>query len=147
MGPHPGYLGGLLAEQLVLLRAPNLVAFVTNIRAFPQGVLFVVDIEESTDEILGGPDPQIVVEFSDGRSFRHDLDSYGDGLLHSRASEWSGRDGGASWRKEFWLPSLPPPGPVTFTVTLGQSERWNGSASLEGRRLADAAKRALDLWK
>ena len=31
MGPHPGYLGGLLAEQLVLLREPNVVAFATNI--------------------------------------------------------------------------------------------------------------------
>ena len=106
----------------------------------------MVDVEESTNEILGDRDPVVVVDFSDGRSYRHDVDLLGDGPLTTRSSESSSGPGGASWKTEFWLATLPPPGPVTFRVRVGKWERWVGSASIEGRRLADAAKRARDLW-
>jgi hypothetical protein len=142
--PHPGYLGGLLEDQPVLIREAELVAFVTNIRAFPTGVLFVVCVEQATVDqlsdhlVTSGP---VEVRLSDGTVRRSDADRF-EGL-YQWASESSSGPGGASWRGEYWLPGLPPPGPVTFRISVGAT---SGAATLDGGAIRHAAGRATDLW-
>ena len=150
-GPHPGYVGGMLEAQPVLLREPNVVAFVTNVRAYPQGLLFEVVLEQAVDDgalSLSGdlfdskPDVQVSVSFANGSRWQVNEDRVGGCLIELGHSGSSG-DGGASWSTEYWLPALPPPGPVTFIVELpGRT----GQGTIEGDDIRRAAGKAIDLW-
>jgi hypothetical protein len=142
-GPHPGYLGGLLIDQPVMLRQPNLVAYVTSIRAYPEGLAFSARVEQGLDNgALRSAEPRVMVDFSDGRSWKADPDMIGDCLVPGpRVS--SGGSAGASWQTEYWLPALPPPGQVHFSVSVGSA---TGTASVDGASVIAAARRADDLW-
>ncbi len=162
-GPHPGYVGGMLEAQPILLREPNIVAFVTNVRAYPQGLLFEVVLEQAVDDGTLRADgrfhskPQVwadeqalhlhgqhdvSVQFADGSGWTTDEDRVTGSLIELGHSRSSG-DGGASWSAEYWLPALPPPGPVTFLVELPDH---TGHGTIEGGDIRAAAARAIDLW-
>ena len=92
-----GHLGGLTAEQPIPLREPNLVAFATNIRGFPTGVLFSVAVEESRSDVWRPPIVTVSVggleldrlqqrahESSTGPAERHGRASIG-----SRSPHWA----------------------------------------------------------
>lgn len=139
-GPHPGYLGGLLDDQPVLARQPNLVAYVTNIRAYPKGFAFTACVEQAHDDgFLSPGEPHVVVGFADGRSWERDPDMLGDCLVRLRGESGAGGPGGAHWREEYWLPALPLPGPLTFFVSVGPA-KW--SASIDGAKVVVASTRA-----
>jgi hypothetical protein len=140
--PGPAHLGGLVADQPVVIRDADLVVYVTNIRAFPTGFLFTVVVEQRASGSLYGQEPEIEVDFSDGVQWRRDLDMRGN-CLHQRGSESSGGPRGSSWRGEFWLPALPVAGPVTFKISVGDRI---GLASLDGKVVIESAERAVDLW-
>ena len=151
-GPHPGYVGGMLEAQPVLLREPNLVAFVTKVRCYPRGFLFEVVLEQAIDDGTFGhsgpsgaePDHvvQVSVEFSDGSQWQVDADRV-DGCLVALAHSGSAGDGGASWSTEFWLPALPLKGPVTFLVEVSGRK---GRGTIDGEAIRTAAAKAVDLW-
>ena len=142
-GPHPGYIGGLLTEQPVLIRDETVVAYVTNIRCFPRGFLFCIFTQQVADDREGGSlPPDVVVEFADGTSWRENLDMVGDVLIR-RGSESSGGAGTALWSVEYWLPVLPPPGATTFRVTVGER---SGAREVDAGLIRAAATRAIDLW-
>jgi len=156
-GPDPSHLGGLLSEQPVLLRTAILVAYVTHIRVFPEGILFTVFAEQSIeegplkwtrDQMMPMPPsfsdgPVMTVAFSDGRTWRCDPDMRGDFLVLGGVS-FSGGPEGASWRAEYWLPALPTEGPVVFSISVGE---YSGDGSVDGAAFIAAAKRAIDLWE
>jgi hypothetical protein len=48
--PHPGYLGGLVAEQPVMIREPDVVAYISHVSAYPNGFLFTAFIEQASEE-------------------------------------------------------------------------------------------------
>ncbi len=164
--PHPGYLGGMLDAQPILLREANVVAFVTNVRAYPDGLLFQVVLEQAFDDgtlsrrgpFASEPDVAVSVEFADGsswsttrfasRSMIRDSPPRVDphrvtGRLVELGRSRSGGDGGASWASEYWLPVLPPPGPVVFHVELPNRM---GRGTIEGEAIRTAADKAIDLW-
>lgn len=142
-GPHPGYVGGLLTEQPVLIRDESVVAYVTNIRCFPRGFLFCILTQLVGDGREGGSiPPDVVVEFADETSWRENLDIVGDVLIR-RGSQSSGGAGTASWSTEYWLPALPPPGPTTFRITVGKQ---SGAGAVDAALIRAAAERAIDLW-
>jgi hypothetical protein len=152
-----GQLGGLLSEQPVLLRTAILVAYVTNIRVFLDGILFTAFAEQSIEE---GPlkpthdlmmpltpsssdEPVVTVTFPDGYTWRDDPDMDGDCLVQGGVSLFE-RAEGVSWRAEYWLPALPAEGPVVFCISVGE---YSGTASVDGGTVIAAAKRAIDLWE
>ena len=153
-----GELGGLLSEQPVLLRTAILVAYVSNIRVFPGGILFTVVAEQSIEEgplrshdsmMTSRPSfsdgPVMTVAFSDGHAWRCDPDPdvRGDCLVLGGVRLSEGPEG-ASWRADYWLPALPTEGPVVFSIAVGE---YSGTASVDGATVIAAAKRAIDLWE
>lgn len=140
----------MLDAQPILLREANIVAFVTNVRAYPQGLLFQVVLEQAFDDgtlsrrrrFDSEPDVAVSVEFADGSSWQIDPDRV-TGCLVELGHSGSGGDGGASWASEYWLPALPPPGPVAFHVELPNRM---GRGTIEGEAIRTAADKAIDLW-
>lgn len=142
-GPHPSHVGGLLTEQPVLLRGDSVVAYVTNIRGFPAGFLFSVVVEQAAQDREGeGDEPEVIVEFSDGTTWRENLDLVGNSLFR-RSSQSSGGSGGASWSAEYWLRALPTAGPVTFRITV---YGLSGAGHVDAALIRLAAEQAIDLW-
>jgi hypothetical protein len=143
-GPHPGYLGGLVAEQPVMIREPNLVAYISEISAYPDGFTFTAYLQQATED---GPvqsnEPLVEVRFSDGRGWAEEPDKRHDFLL-ARYSESTRGPEGVSWRKQYWVPAMPPGGPVAFAMSIGPID---GSATFDGTALRDAASKAIDLWE
>jgi hypothetical protein len=139
----------MLEAQPILLREPNIVAFLTNVRAYPHGLLFEVVLEQAVDDgtlradgrFHSKPQVRVSVQFADGSSWT-DEDRVTGSLIQLGHSRSSG-DGGASWSAEYWLPTLPPPGPVTFLVEL---PGHTGHGTIEGGGIRAAAARAIDLW-
>jgi hypothetical protein len=137
-GPRTGHLGALLSEQPLLVQDANLVAYITNIRVYPFGLLFTALAEEA---IADGPlkyssdlppsssdEPNVTVTFSDGHTWRYGPEMRGDCLI-PRASERAWGAEGASWRADYWLPALPTEGPVVFSISVGE---YSGTASVDG---------------
>jgi hypothetical protein len=126
-----------------LLRQPNLVAYVTSIRAYPEGFAFSARVEQAVDDgTLRSAEPRVVVEFPDGRTWKVDPDMLGDCLVAGQRQSSSG-SGGASWQADYWLPALSPPGQMRFSVSVGSA---TGTAWLDGMSVIAAASRADDLW-
>jgi hypothetical protein len=142
--PGPGYLGGLVAEQPVVIRDSNVVAYTSHITAYPEGFLFTAFVELASDD---GPvpnvEPQIAVRFPDDRTWATFPYTPGERLVPC-AGQTSSGPAGASWCMEYWIPDLPPRGQVTFTVTVGPIE---GSATLDGAAIIEASSRATNLWE
>jgi len=142
--PYPGYLGGLVAEQPVMIRESDVVAYISRISAYPNGFLFTAFTEQASEE---GPvtnaEPQIAVRFSDNRTWAEYPYTPGERLVPCGGESSSG-PGGNSWRREYWIPALPPREKLAFTVTVGPIE---GSATLDGAAIIDASSKATDLWE
>jgi hypothetical protein len=127
-----------------MIRESNVVAYISQISAYPAGFLFTAFIEQASEE---GPvknaEPQIAVRFSDNRTWAEYPYTPGQRLVPC-GSESSSGPGGISWRREYWIPALPPGKELVFTVTIGPIE---GSATLDGAAIIDASSKATDLWE
>jgi hypothetical protein len=142
--PYPGYLGGIVAEQPVMIREADVVAYISHIGAYPNGFLFTAFIELASEENpVRNTEPQIAVRFSDDRTWAEYPHTPGERLVPC-GSESSSGPGGISWRREYWIPALPPREKVAFTVTIGPIE---GSATVDGAAIIDASGQATDLWE
>ena len=127
-----------------MLREPNVVAYVSRIRAYPAGFAFTAFVEQVGEE---GPvrnaEPRVAVRFSDNRTWAEYPYTPGERLVPYEGESTSG-PGGVSWRREYWIPALPPSGQVTFTMTVGVLE---SSATLDGAVIVAASTRSTDLWE
>lgn len=127
-----------------MIRESDVVAYISHISAYPNGFLFTAFIEQAIEE---GPvmnaEPKIAVRFSDDRTWAEYPYTPGERLV-SCGGESSSGQGGVSWRREYWIPALPPREKVVFTVTVGPIQ---GSATLDGAAIIDASSKATDLWE
>ncbi len=127
-----------------MIRESDVVAYISRISAYPNGFLFTAFTEQASEE---GPvtnaEPQIAVRFSDNRTWAEYPYTPGERLVPCGGESSSG-PGGSSWRREYWIPALPPPEKLAFTVTVGSIE---GSATLDGAAIIDASSKATDLWE
>ena len=56
-----------------MLRQPKLAAYITSIRAYPEGLAFSARVEQALDDgALRSTEPRVMVEFPDGRSCGND---------------------------------------------------------------------------
>ena len=138
--PPPGYIGGLLSEQPILLQRPNLVAFLTKVRAYPEGVSFQVAIEERQAEVL-----ERVMDWDEEVEVAVTVEGDPEPPeIFQLGSEASSGDQGATWLADYWVPRSPGTGQVTFRVTIGDLV---GTASLPGALLRSAAALAVDFFQ
>jgi hypothetical protein len=129
-----------------MIREPDVVAYISQISAYPNGFLFTafIFIEQAGEESSArNAEPQIAVRFSDNRTWAEYPYTPGERLV-SCGGESSSGQGSSSWRREYWIPALPPREKLAFTVTVGSVE---GSATLDGAAIIDASRKATDLWE
>ncbi len=127
-----------------MIRESDVVAYISHIGAYPNGFLFTAFIEQASEESpVRKAEPRIAVRFSDNRTWAEYPYTPGERLV-SCGGESSSGPGGTSWRREYWIPALPPREKLAFTVTVGPVE---GSATLDGAAIVDAASKATDLWE
>lgn len=141
--PDRGHLGGLLSEQPVLIRNETVVAYITNIRCFPGGFLFCACVEQTfVDLDVEQPEPVVEVKFADGTTWPENPDVLGDSLLRLGGTAAGGSER-YSWSFEYWVPALPPSGPTTFRIVVGQHA---GNGAVDAALFRSAAERATYLW-
>lgn len=161
-------VGGSVPGDIVVARTSDVAIIVRHLIAYPDGLEFTLDVHrrvhewddpidshtsfhmhrrglELRDEIL-----RFGVEFSDGRKATT-LDGWSGAEREEPSSPRlvprGGGGGGTRWSQEYWLWTLPPPGPLAFVcewpaqgVELTRSEMDAGS-------VIEAAGRAQVLWE
>ena len=156
----PWILGGLVAEQPILVHAADLVIFVTRITGYPNGFSFCVHFELRSlpshhafqiDLSPVGEEWRVAPEvgFADGTRWRV-VTHGGDGIVFESAEAGFGPLGG-SYSATYWVPALPPAGPVEFTIRFDSADEHilasrEGSAEVDGTLILRAARTAMELW-
>lgn len=158
--PTRDFLGGAVAAELLLALTDDVALIVRHILAYPSGISFVVlirlrephpalfDIVTHSFSLVprrGDRWIHLEVEFADGStaavprdgSRGHALDLEGLG---------GGGEGNDRYDGEFWLPALPPEGPVTFRCRWPYKGIADASAGVDAALIHEAASRSRRLW-
>lgn len=163
MGPPGGWAGGWVPWHLVVMRNPDVHAVLTEVYAFPTGVLFTlaVRVRPSALPQRSGPfdpPPMMSIGTSDGPLFGMAFADGRKAAFHRPVPppdvgpDWpvltmcGGAGGGGVDEMAVWLWPLPPEGPLTIVAAwpaLGVSET---EATLDAADLISAATRAEALW-
>jgi hypothetical protein len=173
LNPPENVIGVPLPWRIVLARTDRVAVVVNGATAYPQGISLRLEVIRRTGFEFdpfewpfghpgmrhrgygGGELPpellRVGVELADGRKattldphpFGLDDDSDPEGPL---LTQGGGGGGGSSWRFDYWLWPLPPPGPLTFVC------EWPGEgieltrAEVDASAAIEAASRAEELW-
>ena len=161
---------GSVAGELLLVRTEAVAVAVGSLRAYPNGLKFVVHVRLRRDDNtspyglhdpFGNHDPRdrgkpqddllrLGVLFADGRRTANesgwrserDYSESGEPLLRAEGSGGSSRH----WDGDFWLYPLPPDGPLTLIVSWPAYGVTEARGELAASAIRAAAGRALDLW-
>jgi hypothetical protein len=152
-------LGGAVAAELLVAHSATAAVVVRHIAAEPRGWSFelIVRLREPVNDLFRHvetlhyvpkrrkPDcVYIEVRLADGRIISPPVDGTSAELPVLQSVGGSG--GREGWRQEFWVPGLPPEGPVTFAVTWETRGIENATATLDSALLHEAASNAQPLW-
>jgi hypothetical protein len=161
---------GSVAGELLLVRTEAVAVALGSLRAYPNGLKFVVHVRLRRDDQsspyglhdpFGEHDPlgrgkqqddllRLGVLFADGRrtvnesgwKSERDYSESGEPLLRAEGSGGSSR----YWDGDFWLYPLPPDGPLTFIVSWPAYGITEARGELDAAAIRAAAARAVDLW-
>ena len=154
---------GVIALELLLARTQRLAVCLPELLVYPIGVairVLLVGREALSPEIASSPGAwRFGVQFSDGRK----ATSYGLGITAAGAGAAGGNTtnrelsapilrspglsgGGTRWQVGYWLSPLPTARDVTFACEWPDLALDLATATLDGARMHDAARRARDLW-
>ncbi len=168
--PSETVIPGSVAGELLLVRTEAVAVAVGSLRAYPNGIKFVVHVRLRRDDPtspyglhdpFGEHDPlargkqqddllRLGVLFADGRRTANesgwrserDYSESGKPLLRAEGSGGSSR----YWDGDFWLYPLPPDGPLTFVVTWPAYGVTEARGELDASVIRAAAGRIVDLW-
>jgi hypothetical protein len=163
-GPPSWVLPVTVAGAVMLVSEPGVLMSVGPICAYPNGFVFYLTIGLNPRYRAGVPvnlraytdqersvATKLRVRFSDGR-VADSLSLYaadaGDLVLRFSGGRLAISDFLPVPRAEsrWWVPSLPPPGPVEFTVFLRGAAEPTGRAQVDGSQIIDAAGGSQVLW-
>jgi hypothetical protein len=158
-----GDLPGIVPVELLLGRTDTDAVLVTDLRAYPTGVEFVLTVRLRPDQ----PDPRRYDPHRPHHLAYHDLGlepRFADGHTPSndprrwpRTFETRQPDppflyyhgGGGSergWWSRHWLWGLPPPGPLAFVCTWPTGQLQASGVEMDARLVLEAAARAVPVW-
>lgn len=157
-GPPGNVLPGAFALRAVLERTERLAIWVDGGGAYPEGALLSVHVRFREPRLahryghpfdLGDPTsgPRFGVLLADGARAELDWPGFGDepgGRCRIMPQGGSGDD--SSWRQDFWLWPLPPPGPLAFFCRWPAEEVPERRAEVDAAIVRDAARDAVELW-
>lgn len=163
MGPPVGWVGGWVPWHVVVMRNRNVHAVVTEVYAFPTGVLFTlaVRVRPSALPNSSGPfDPPVTmsigssdgplfgVGFADGQktAFHRPPPPPDAGPEGPVLTMCGGTGGGGVDEMDVWLWPLPPEGPLTIVAAWPALEVPETAFRLGAAELLSAATRAEALW-
>lgn len=163
MGPPPGWVGGWVPWHLVIMRNPDVYAVVTDVQAFPSGVLFTLLTRVRPGALPSRapmPDPPLLmsmgstdgplfgVGFADGRktAVHAPLPTPGEGSPGPVLSLCGGGGGGGQERLDVWLWPLPPEGPLSFAAAWPALGLEETVTTVDATELVAAAGTAERLW-
>jgi hypothetical protein len=163
MGPPPGWIGGWVPWHVVVMRNANVYAVLTDVQAFPTGVLFALaarfrpGVFGSDD---GPPDPPLMmsmgtadgpllgVGFADGRKTALHVPSPSPSVEPDGPvlTPCGGGSGSAQEQICIWLWPLPPAGALTLVTAWPRCGIKETTITLDAAELVSAANDAEELW-
>lgn len=163
MGPPPGWVGGWVPWHVVVMRNTNVRAVLTDVQAFPSGVLFTLAAwfrpgAFGSDDgpprppvmmSLGTADgPLLGVGFADGRktALHSPLPSAGGEPDGPVLTLCGGGGGSAQEQMGLWLWPLPPDGPLDLVTAWPRAGIEETTITLDATELTSAADEAEELW-
>ena len=160
-------LAGVVSLELVLAKTDKAAVCVTHIGAYPTGfelqlLTMVAEGANDLDPMLFGPHRprrgrhahespdgmlRFGVQFADGskatNASRPPFPERGEGAPQGPVMNPGGGGGGeGSWRQDFWIWPLPPPGPLTFAAEWGDAGIPLTLSEIDSKLLLEAADRA-----
>jgi hypothetical protein len=161
--PPEAMVPGIVPVELLLARTDTHAVLVTDLRAYPTGVEFVLTVRPRP----GQPDPGrhnpdrppsfayhdlwLELRFADGHTAsnhpRHwprtfETEQPDPPLLYYHGGSGSER----GWRSRHWLWGLPPPGPLAFVGTWPTGQLQASGVEIDARLVLEAAGRAATVW-
>ena len=161
-GPE-GMVPGVVPVALLVARTDTHAVLVTDLRAYPTGVEFVLPVRPRP----GQPDPGrhnpdrppsfayhdlwLELRFADGHTAsnhpRHwprtfETEQPDPPLLYYHGGSGSER----GWRSRHWLLGLPPPGPLAFVVEWPARGIPEARVEIDADLVLEAARRAVPIW-
>lgn len=163
MGPPVGWVGGWVPWHIVVIRSADAYAVLTDVQAFPTGVLFTLAAWFRPDAFGTGdgpPEPPLMmsmgtaegpllgVGFADGRktALHRALPRPGmeqDGPVLTLCG---GSGGSAQEQMGIWLWPLPPEGPLTLVTAWPRGGIEETAITVDAAVLVSAANDAEELW-
>jgi hypothetical protein len=162
MGPPPGWVGGWVPWHIVVMRNAKVYAVLTDVQAFPTGVLFALKAwvrPGAFGRDHGPPEPPLImsmgtdgllfgVAFADGRktALHQPFPSPGvepDGPV---LTPFGGGGGGAQEQMVIWLWPLPPEGPLNLVTAWPRGGLEETTITVDAAELVSAANNAEELW-
>jgi hypothetical protein len=170
-GPPENVIPGVAALELVLAHTGRTAVWISDADAYPNGAIIKVGLRgrgpARPDVESRARGWRFGLQFSDGRK----LSAYGLGAFARLGGvrAWSsatatarnprearpdapllvGRGGGGSlnsWRQEYWLWPLPPPGDLLVACEWPEIGLELSTATVNAAVFRDAARRAQELW-
>ncbi len=163
MGPPPGWVGGWVPWHFVVMRNANVHAVLTDVQAFPTGVLFTLKAwfrPGAFGRDDGPPEPPLMmsmgtaggplfgVGFADGRKTALHQPFPGPGVEPDGPvlTLFGGGGGGAQEQMAIWLWPLPPEGPLSFVMAWPRGGIEETTITVDAAELVSAADAAEELW-
>jgi hypothetical protein len=162
--PPETMVPGIVPVELLLARTDTHAVLVTDLRAYPTGVDFVLAVRRrpgQPNQRRRGPDMdrehleyhdlRFELRFADSHTVSNDprrwprtfeTEEPDPPLLYYHGS--GGNDRG--WRSRHWLWGLPPPGPLVFVCEWPARQIPALGVKIEAKLVLEAAGRAVPMW-
>jgi hypothetical protein len=161
--PPEATVPGIVPVELLLARTDTDAVLVTNLRAYPTGLDFVLTVRPHPDQLqqrrhdpdrphrFAYRDLRLELRFADGqrpsndpRSWPHTFETEQPDppFLYYHGGCGSERD----WRSRHWLWGLPPPGPLAFVCFWPAGHIPASGVRIDAGLVLEAADRAASVW-
>jgi hypothetical protein len=163
-GPPEAVLPGVVPVEAVIGRTDDVAVCVGRIAAYPEGFQLELMTHARIDLDLdpfdfgyrrrgrgdGELDPELLrfgIEFADGRKATNveGLHVAPDDEL--ALVESAGGGGGGSWHQGYWVPELPPEGPLAFVAEWPAAGLALTRMEIDAAPIREAAGRSQVLWE
>jgi hypothetical protein len=162
--PPEAMVPGIVPVELLLARTDTDAVLVTDLRAYPTGLEFVLTVRprpgrpdsrrydpDRAPRDLRYHDLRLELRFADGHTPSNDpwrwprtfeTEQPDPPLLYYHGGSGSER----GWRSRHWLWGLPPPGPLAFVCQWLAGQIPTSGVEIDARLVLDAARRAAPVW-
>jgi hypothetical protein len=160
--PPEATIPGIVPVELLLARTDTDAVLVTDLRVYPTGVEFALNVRPRPGHTIPGRDPdrphhllryhdlRLELRFADGHTPSNDLRRWPRTFETEEPDPpflyYHGGGGSSGWRSRHWLWGLPPPGPLAFVCAWPAGQVPASRAEIDAGLVLAAARRAVPVW-